>query len=116
MKDSYLLFNDLNLSFYHIRIFLCGEIIFADIIFYSLASLVILILIWQPRWLKPVWLCWLEDNYGEMLDEMFEEVRQMGVKKWEKETRTQADLERWADSVAKEHGWRRLRKGNGQVK
>lgn len=55
---------------------------------------------WQPRWLKPTWLRWLEDNYGSAIDLMFEEVRQMGVDNWEAQVKTQTDLERWADNLA----------------
>lgn len=62
---------------------------------------------WLPDWILPTWLSWLKKNYEHVLAEMFEEARQMGVKKWEEETRTQEGLERWADSVAKKHGWRR---------
>jgi hypothetical protein len=65
--------------------------------------------IWQPRWLKPAWLRWLEDNYGHVREGMFEEARQMGARNWEAQVRTQTDLERWADSVAQKNGWRRRR-------
>jgi hypothetical protein len=65
---------------------------------------------WLPDWLLPRWMSWLMNNYEHVLHEMIEEVRQMGAKKWEKETRTQAELERWADSVAQKHGWQRLSK------
>lgn len=66
------------------------------------------ILVWPPRWLKPAWLQWMEDNYGHVLEEMFAEARQMGAHTWEAQVRTRADLEKWADSVAQRHGWRRL--------
>ena len=65
---------------------------------------------WLPDWMLPMWLSWLRKNYDHVLEGMFEEVRQMGAKKWEQETRTQAELERWADSVAQKHGWQRLSK------
>ncbi|MCB8923677.1 MAG: hypothetical protein H6662_18985 [Ardenticatenaceae bacterium] len=65
---------------------------------------------WLPDWILPMWLSWLRKNYDHVLDEMFEEVRQMGVKKWERETRTEVDLAQWADSVAQKHGWQRLGK------
>jgi hypothetical protein len=68
--------------------------------------LVLGLLIWQPSWLKPYWLRWLEDNYGHMMDFMFEEARRMG-RSWEAQVRTQADLEAWADSVAQRRGWQR---------
>ena len=77
------------------------------IVFFGLGILVVVPLIWQPRWLKPAWLRWLEDNYGYVLEEMFEEARQMGGLNWETQVRTQADLEAWADSVAQQRGWRR---------
>ena len=56
--------------------------------------------LWLPDWILPMWFRWLVENYEHVLGEMFEEARQMGVKKWEKETGTQVELERWADSVA----------------
>jgi hypothetical protein len=79
------------------------------IVFFGLAILVVVSLVWQPRWLKPAWLRWLEDNYGHVRVGMFEEARQMGARNWEAQVATQADLERWADSVARKHGWQRLR-------
>ena len=62
---------------------------------------------WTPNWLLPNWMRWLMENYKHVLDGMFEEVRQMGVKQWEKETQTQDGLERWDDKVARKKGWRR---------
>ncbi len=78
------------------------------LLFFLLTS--IIFGLWLPDWILPVWFRWLVKNYEHVLGEMFEEARQMGVKKWEKETRTQADLERWADRVAQKHGWQRLGK------
>jgi hypothetical protein len=63
---------------------------------------------WMPNWLFPKWFQWLMKNYEPVLGQMFEEARQMGIKEWEKHTRTQGGLERWADSVAQKHGWQRL--------
>lgn len=63
---------------------------------------------WLPDWIFPTWLSWVMENYEHVWVEMRKEARQMGVKKWEKATSTQAELERWADSVAKKHGWQRL--------
>ncbi len=81
----------------------------AQAVFYVSIASILILLIWQPRWLKPIWLRWLEDNYGHVLELMFEEARQMGVRTWEAQVKTQADLEAWADSIAKKHGWQRLR-------
>lgn len=63
---------------------------------------------WMPGWVQPFWLRWLNRNYGHVLGEMLQEANQMGAKKWEEATRTQEDLEQWADGVAKKHGWQRL--------
>jgi len=79
------------------------------ILFLVLQLLIVTTLIWQPYWLKPSWLQWMENNYGHVLDDMFEEARQMGGYNWEAHVKTQDGLEKWADSVAKEHGWHRLR-------
>jgi hypothetical protein len=76
--------------------------------FFSLSGAILSF--WLPDWILPMWLSWLRKNYDHVLEGMFEEVRQMGAKKWEQETRTQAELERWADSVAQKHGWQRLSK------
>lgn len=72
-------------------------------------GLVIFSLFWQPRLLKPAWLRWLEDYYGHVLEGMFEEARQMGPRNWEVQVKTQAELENWADGVAKKYGWQRQR-------
>ena len=62
-----------------------------------LSSLVLMV--WKPRWLKPWWLRWLEDNYPHCLNDLLEEARG-GGKAWERRIRTQEDLEAWAEQVA----------------
>lgn len=73
--------------------------------FLVLMAVGVAFLVWQPRWLKPAWLQWLEFHYGHVLEEMLEEARGMGIGKWEAHVRRHEDLERWADSVAESHGW-----------
>jgi hypothetical protein len=63
------------------------------------------LMLWQPRWLKPQWLRWLEDNYPHLLHTLLEEARQ-GGKAWEARVKTQEDLERWAAGVAAGYGHR----------
>jgi hypothetical protein len=65
-------------------------------------------LVWQPGWLKPAWLQWLEAHYGPVLEKMFKEARQMGLRQWEAQVKTQADLEWWADRTAQKHKWKRI--------
>lgn len=62
---------------------------------------------WMPSWIQPTWLRWLHENYDHVLGEMLQEASQMGAKEWERATRTQEELEQWADRVAKKHGWQR---------
>lgn len=84
----------------------------------DLSSLVVLVvlfvlplaaLVWQPRWLKPAWLQWLEANYdGRVLEKMFEQARQMGPRRWEAQVKTQTDLEWWAERTAQKNKWKRI--------
>jgi len=75
------------------------------IIIVALFVLPLICLIWQPRWLKPAWLQWLEDHYGSRLEKMFQAARKMGPREWEAQVRTQADLEQWAERVARKYKW-----------
>jgi hypothetical protein len=58
----------------------------------------LVLMLWQPRWLKPQWLCWLEDNYPLFLHTLLEEARRAG-KDWERQIKTQEDLEKWAERI-----------------
>lgn len=61
-------------------------------------------LVWQPPWLKPVWLQWLEATYSDtVVEKMFKEARRIGPRQWEAQVKTQADLERWAHSLARKN-------------
>jgi hypothetical protein len=56
-----------------------------------------------PRWLKPDWINWLEDNYGHVLPQMYQEANR--TSNWSSRMKTQADVEAWADQVAQKCGW-----------
>lgn len=77
------------------------------IIIVTLFVLPLIAIIWQPRWLKPAWLQWLDDNYGHVLEKMFKAARQMGPRRWEAQVSTQAGLEWWAESVARKYKWQK---------
>ena len=81
-----------------------GRIIGVSTCFLMMLSALVLMLR-QPRWLKPQWLRWLEDNYPFLLHSLLEEARQ-GGKAWEARVKTQEDLERWAAGVAAGYGHR----------
>jgi hypothetical protein len=59
--------------------------------------------IWQPGWLKPKWLRWLEKEHGDIIEILWEEVRKEGHA-WERRVRTQEELEQWVAEVRRKHG------------
>ena len=65
--------------------------------------LTLILAIWQPRWLKPKWLRWLEEEHGDIIEILWEEVRKEGHG-WERRVRTQEDLEQWVAEVRRKHG------------
>jgi hypothetical protein len=65
----------------------------------------VILAFWRPRWLVPKWLLWLEDNHGEIYDQLREEAQKLGAREWEKRVRTQAGLEVWAMEVRRKYGW-----------
>ena len=56
-----------------------------------------LIIIFQPRWLKPRWVRWLEENHGDILEILIEEGRK--TPSWAKRVSTQEGLEEWVEEV-----------------
>jgi hypothetical protein len=64
-----------------------------------------ILVFWQPRWLIPKWLLWLEDHHGEIYDQLREEAQKMGAREWEKRVSTQEGLEVWAMEVRRKYGW-----------
>ena len=59
--------------------------------------------VWQPSWLKPRWVRWLEYEYGYCPDIMIAEARKMGRWVWEEQVRTRAGMKRWAQDVVAMH-------------
>lgn len=59
--------------------------------------------IWQPWWLKPRWLRWLEKEHGDIIEVLWEEVRKEGHA-WERRVRTQEELEQWVAEVRRKRG------------
>lgn len=64
----------------------------------------IILMIWKPRWLKPWWLIWLEDNYGDVLDVMLEGAR--NTPDFAQQTPTETELAVWAEEVLGKYRWR----------
>ncbi len=64
-----------------------------------LIIIAVVLSIWQPRWLKPKWLRWLEANHGSILPLLQEEARQEEWSTWQKKVETQEGLEAWVAEV-----------------
>lgn len=64
---------------------------------------IIALTLWQPRWLKPKWLRWLEDNHNALLPLLREDAKRMGARKWEKRVNTQEGLENWVEEVRRKN-------------
>jgi hypothetical protein len=67
-----------------------------------LCILAIILSFWQPKWLKPKWVCWLEENNRDILNLIIEEGRK--TQDWGKVVATQAGLEAWVAEIRRKHG------------
>ena len=70
--------------------------------FYLVMPLMILTVVlgtWQPSWLTPKWLRWLQTNYPEHLQLLHDEASRMDRREWNREVRTQEGLESWVEEV-----------------
>lgn len=77
-----------------------------DPVLYLLGPLLIIsyiLAMWQPWWLKPKWLRWLEKEHGDIIEILWEEVRK-DKWGWERRTRTQEGLEAWVNEMRQKHG------------
>lgn len=61
--------------------------------------IIVILATWQPRWLKPKWLRWLETDHGAMLELLREEARKEEWSKWNQRVSTQEGLEEWVEEV-----------------
>ncbi len=70
---------------------------------FPLLIMTYILAIWQPWWLKPKWLRWLEKEHGEIIGILWEDVRK-DRRGWERRVRTQQGLEEWVAEVRQKHG------------
>jgi hypothetical protein len=71
---------------------------------FPLFAIALVLAIWQPAWLKPRWVRWLEEKQSDILDLLLEEGRQ--TPDWASKVSTQEDLEQWVAEVRRKPGWR----------
>lgn len=67
-----------------------------------LMIMVLLVVVFQPKWIKPRWVRWLEENHGDILELLIEEGRK--TPGWSKRVSTQEGLEAWVAEVRRKHG------------
>jgi hypothetical protein len=72
---------------------------------FPLGIIAVLVVVFQPKWLKPKWVRWLEENHGDILDLLIEEARKTPQwTDWAKQVSTQKGLEEWVAEVRRKHG------------
>ncbi|MFZ1397477.1 MAG: hypothetical protein WAS33_11290 [Candidatus Promineifilaceae bacterium] len=54
--------------------------------------------VWNPQWLRPRWLNYLEDEYGSVMWKLLDEARKE-MPGWSRRVQTQAGLEEWAEET-----------------
>lgn len=68
---------------------------------FPLMICVFLIVVFQPKWFKPQWVQWLEENHGDILELLIEEGRE--TPNWAERVSTQEKLEEWVAEVRRKH-------------
>jgi hypothetical protein len=71
-------------------------------IVFPLLAIALVLAVWQPSWIKPRWVRWLEENHGDILELLIEEGRK--TPGWSKRVSTQEGLEAWVAEVRRKHG------------
>jgi hypothetical protein len=76
---------------------------FGNFVFGPLIISVFVFAVWQPRWLRPKWLRWLEEEHSDVIEILWEEVRKEGHT-WGRRVQIQEQLEEWVAEVRRKHG------------
>ena len=70
--------------------------------------LAIVFALWQPDWMKPEWLVWLQQNHSGVISLLREDLmhnrRGAAFKAWKRRVSTQQGFEAWVEEVRREHG------------
>jgi hypothetical protein len=65
-------------------------------------AFLIVLAVWQPEWLKPKWLRWLEREHRDIIQLLWKDIQEDRWY-WESRVRTQAELEAWVAEVRQRH-------------
>ena len=71
-------------------------------VIFPLFGITLLLIIVQPKFIKPKWINWLERNHKDILDILIEEGRK--TSDWAKRVNTQEGLETWVEEVKRKRG------------
>jgi hypothetical protein len=74
---------------------------YALYIFFCLIGLAVTFFFWQPSWLKPGWIRWLEKKHGDALGVLIQEARE--TPDWGQRVSTKTQLEHWVAEVRQKH-------------
>lgn len=67
---------------------------------FPLMIMSLLVVVFQPKWFKPRWVRWLEENHGDILDLLIHEARKTpNWREWSRRISTQEGLESWVEEV-----------------
>ncbi|MEW5956940.1 MAG: hypothetical protein AB1801_04395 [Chloroflexota bacterium] len=105
-KSAHYAFIPLGLSFISLGIMLLLPPLskassYALYTFFFLGGLGVIFFFWQPSWLKPSWVRWLEENHSDVLDILIDEARK--TPNWGHYVSTRADMEYWVAGVRQKH-------------
>ncbi len=64
----------------------------------------LIIVAWAPRWVRPRWIVYLEDEYGTVMWHLLEEAAK-DARNWENRIKTQEGLEEWAEETRERLGY-----------
>jgi hypothetical protein len=73
------------------------------LVFIVLGLGIFVTIFWQPEWMKPVWLRWLEQNHPELIPLLRDEVtslRGQAIFEWIRKVKTQEGFEQWVEEMA----------------
>ena len=71
---------------------------------FPLMVIVFLIVVFEPKWFKPQWIQWLEENHRDILELLIEEARKTSNwKDWAERVSTQEGLEEWVSEVREKY-------------
>lgn len=80
------------------------RLVVSNYVVWPMLLLSLLLGIWTPRWLRPRWLVYLEEEYGSVMWHLLEEARK-DAWNWEQQVSTHQGLVKWAEETRIRFGY-----------